>query len=265
MDKEYKASARSKLFAAISVVFALFTIVVFLDTCLNPSKADNRIPGMIVMGAVMLIFLILALVYNIKLKDSVLLTDDRVIFRLHQRLKAINEEVRWKDIRNADVKDVEETTILTLTLTYGEVKKFRIDHLDKNLGWDIRFRLSPAARIDDEEDKELKDDKDLVPDGPGTLAWAKKKAFRKVLASAFVEFIGTVLFAFGKRWGIVVVTSALICGVAFLYQYHTFNSLHLNPALVKKGRKTIFLGALLLVVIFAAALIISDANIPPAS
>ena len=265
MDKEYKASARSKLFAAISVVFALFTIVVFLDTCLNPSKADNRIPSMIVMGAVMLIFLIMALVYIIKLKDSVLLTDDRVIFRLHQRLKAINEEVRWKDIRNADVKDVEETTILTLTLTSGEVKKFRIDHLDKNLRRDIRSRLSPAAYIDKEEDEEQEDDKNLVTDGPGTLAWAKKKAFRKVLASAFVELVGTVLFAFGKRWGIVVVTSALICGVSFLYQYHTFNSLHLNPALVKKGRKTIILGALLLVVIFAAALFISDANIPPAS
>ena len=255
MDKEYKASARSKLFAAISVVFALFTIVVFLDTCLNPSKADNRIPGMIVMGAVMLFFLILALGYIIKLKDFVLFTDDRVIFHLHQRLKAINEEVRWKDIRNADVKDVEETTILTLTLTSGEVKKFRIDHLDKNLRRDIRSRLSPAAYIvDNEEDEEQEDDKNLVTDGPGTLAWAKKKAFRKVLASAFVELVGTV-----------VVTSALICGVSFLYQYHTFNSLHLNPALVKKGRKTIFLGALLLVVFFAAALIISDANIPPAS
>lgn len=67
------------------------------------------------------------------------------------------------------------------------------------------------------------------------------------------------------RWGIMVSFLALIYGGSSLYQYYTYNSIVSNPVLAKKGRKTILLGALLLVALLVAVILIADATIPPAS
>ena len=80
-----------------------------------------------------------------------------------------------------------------------------------------------------------------------------------------MEAIGAVVIAAGQRWGILVSFIALTYGGSSLFQYYTYNSIVSNPVLAKKGRQTLLLGALLLVAIIVAVILIADATIPPAS
>ena len=116
---------------------------------------------------------------------------------------------------------------------------------------------SDAAVSEEEKDTEQDEDNDFVPGSPGTLAWSKKRAFRRLVLSALVGVLGTILIALGK-WpalGFVLVANGLVIGFLFLYQYHSYNTMHIDPALSSKGRIVTILGGLLLVCIFIAALI----------
>ena len=215
MNKVYRLNGITIVACVLGVLLALVTVWVFIDACIDPAKADNRLGGVIVMGIIMLFFLALSLFGIIELNDSIILTEDGIKFHIHRQtfarpysLKAIDDEV-------------------------------------------------PERYINEEEEED--------PDRPDSLEWSKKKAFRKLLICAAVEAIGAVLIAAGQRWGVLVSFGALIYGGSSLYQYYTYNSIVSNPVLAKKGRKMILLGALLLVAIIVAVVLISDATIPPAS
>ena len=262
MNNVYRISGLMKVTCALLILLFLLTFGVFIDACIDPAKADNRLGGVIVMGIIMLIFLALAFFGIIELNDSVILTDEGIKLHLHRQtfarpysLKAIDDEVLWKDIQDASFDGRDNTTFLVLELVSGEKKEFGIGHIEKRVMIDIESRLYPERYINDEEEDD--------PDRPDSLAWSKKKAFRKLLICAGVEAIGAVLIAAGQRWGVMVSFLALIYGGSSLYQYYTYNSIVSNPVLAKKGRKMILLGALLLVAIIVAVVLISDATIPP--
>ncbi len=264
MNKVYRLNGITIIVFIVITLLVLLTAWVFITVGLDPAKADNGYVGVIVMGITLLFFLALWFIGFIELNDKVILTDDGIKFHIHRQtfsrpysLKAIDDEVLWKDIQDASFDRRDNTTFLVLELVSGEVKEFGIGHLGKRLMVDIEYHLYHERYIDEEEEED--------PDRPGSLEWSKKIAFRMLLICAAVEAIGAVLIAAGQRWGVMVSFLALICGGSSLYKYYTYNSIVSNPVLAKKGRKTILIGALLLVAILVAVILISDATIPPAS
>lgn len=264
MNKVYRLSGFTKVVFIVSILLVLFFGWVFVDACIDSAKADNGYVGIIVTGIILLCFLALWFFGIIELNDSIILTEDGIKFHIHRQtfarpysLKAIDDEVLWKDIKDASFDRRDKTTFLVLELVSGEVKEFGIGHIEKRVMVDIESRLYPEHYINEEEEED--------PDRPDSLEWSKKKAFHKLLICAAVEAIGAVVIAAGQRWGILVSFIALTYGGSSLYQYYTYNSIVSNPVLAKKGRKTILLGALLLVALLVAVILIADATIPPAS
>lgn len=251
----------------VGILMASFFVGLFPYICISLFNSDIQLPVALVIlllfGAITLGFVLLAYVCLDERSDTVTLTDNKIKFHLHRQtfpysLKAIDDEIRWKDIQNATFVNKENTTVLVLTLISGEVKEFGIGHMDNHLKWSIESHFAPETLIE-KEDVELEEDKDFVPGSPGTLAWSKKKAFRRLLISAFAGIIGIILIAMGKVpvVGFLLVFNGLLFGFIFLYQYHMYNSLHIDPALSSKGRIMTILGGLLLVCILVAALIVS--------
>lgn len=264
MKKVFRISGITKVVCVVGILLALLFVWVFIDACVDPAKADNRLTGVIVTGLGMLFFFAMALIGIIELNDSVILTDDGIKLHLHRQtfsrsysLKAIDDEVLWKDIKEVSFVEKERTTFLVLKLISGEVKEYGVGHLEKRLPVDINCRLYPGTYINEEEEEDA--------ERPDSLEWSKKKAFRKLLICASVEAIGAVLIAVGERWGVMLSFIALMLGCYSLYKYYLYNSLLSNPALIKKGRVRIFLGALLLVSILVVVIMISDATIPQAN
>ena len=264
MNKVYRLNGVTIAACVMGVLLVLLTAWLFIKACFDPAKADNGYVGVIVMGIIMLFFLVLSLFGIIELKDNIILTDEGIKFHLHRQtfarpysFKPIDDEVLWKDIQDASFERRDNTTFLVLELVSGEKKEFGIGHIEKRVMVDIESRIYPERYVNEEEEED--------PDRPDSLEGLKKKAFRKLLICAAVEAIGAVIIAAGQRWGVMVSFLALIYGGSSLYQYYTYNAIVTNPVLAKKGRKTILLGALLLVAILVAVILISDATIPPAS
>ena len=262
MNKTYKVSGFTKLVTVLGLPLVGLFMYLFIDAFNIPSEAGNRLFSIILFGAGMLFFLFVELFCILSLKDYVVLTDDGIKLHLHRQtfpysFKPIDDEIAWKDIQDASFVDEKNTTFAVFELVSGEVKEFAIGHLVKSLQWDIDSHFDPEAQIVEEEEEE--DERT-----PGTLEWAKKKQFNEVLVAGALEIVGTILIALKLRWGILVVFAALIFGISSLYQYYQYNSVQSNPALAKKGRVSLFFGALLLLILFAAALIASNATLPPA-
>ena len=266
MKKIYKTSSFTKAMGPMGILIALFFVGLSINVGIALFHSDNGPFGTLIIlllfGAVTLGFVLLAYIGIDERHDTVTLTDNKIRFHLHRQtfpysLKAIDDEIRWKDIKNATFVYKERTTVLILTLISGEVKEFGIGHMDKHLKWAIESHFAPAVLIEEEKDTEQDEDNDFVPGSPGTLAWSKKRAFRRLVLSALVGVLGTILIALGK-WpalGFVLVANGLVIGFLFLYQYHSYNTMHIDPALSSKGRIVTILGGLLLVCIFIAALI----------
>ncbi len=253
MNRVFRVSGITKVLCGLAILLALFMVWAFIDTV----KADNGLSGVILMGVIMVLFLAMALIAVIELNDKVILTDDGIKVHLHRQtfsrsysLKAIDDEVLWKDIRDASFVEKDNTNLLVLELISGEVREFGIGHMEKRLPVEIESYLNPGTYADEEEEEDA--------DTPQSLEWFKKKTFRKVLAWVSVETVGTVLVALGKRWGLLLALAALLLGCLSLYTYYRYNALLSNPALAKKGRAALFLGALLVVGLFVVAFIIAD-------
>ena len=261
MNKTYKVSGFTKLITVLGLPLVGLFVYLFIDACNIPSEANNKLFSIIFFGAGMLFFLFLELACILSLKDSVVLTDDGIKLHLHRQtfpysFKPIDDEIAWKDIQDACSVEKKNTTFVVLDLVSGETKEFAIGHLVKPLQIDIASRFDPDAQIVEEEEEDERT--------PGSLEWAKKKEFNGVLVAAALEIVGTILIASKLRWGILAVVLGLIFGISSLYQYYQYNSVQSNPALAKKGRVYLILGALLLFVLLAAALIASDATLPAA-
>ena len=253
MNRVFRVSGITKVLCGLAILLALFMVWAFIDTV----KADNGLAGVILMGVIMVLFLAMALIAVIELNDKVILTDDGIKVHLHRQtisrsysLKAIDDEVLWKDIRDASFVEKDNTNLLVLELISGEVREFGIGHMEKRLPVEIESYLNPGTYADEEEEEDA--------DTPQSLEWFKKKTFRKVLAWVSVEAVGTVLVAFGKRWGLLLALAALLFGCLSLYSYYRYNALLSNPVLAKKGRAALFLGALVVVGLFVVAFIIAD-------
>ena len=135
-----------------------------------------------------------------------------------------------------------------------EGNRQELTHVQRQSG--LEPDLVVLDEFDDKADAEQEEEEDA--DTPQSLEWFKKKTFRKVLAWVSVEAVGTVLVALGKRWGLLLALAALLFGCLSLYTYYRYNALLSNPALAKKGRAALFLGALLVVGLFVVAFIIAD-------
>ena len=256
----YKTSNFTRVMTIIGLLLALLMIGVMVNLCINPIKADTRLSSILVtgiiilmLGSVLFISARAALFGLIELKDNVVLTENRIRFHLHLQtlppsFKVIDDEVLWKDVQDLSFVNKEMTTFLVLTLISGDVKEFGIGHLEKRLQVDLEYRRNPKAYIEMEEE----------------LKWLKKKAFQKLPIWLSMELIGAVLMVMGQHWGIILAVFALMFGFFPLTLYHHYNSCFSNPATVKKGRIIILLGALLLVGILAAAIILSEATTQPA-
>ena len=262
MKTVYRTSFYTKMIATLGILFALFLVGAFIYYCFAPQYADDRRSMVTLAGVITLVFIFMAIICILELKDTVVLTNKKIIIHLHRQsfpysLKAIDDEVLWKDIRDAYFVDVDRnSTELNLILKSGEVKVFGVGHMDGRLREAIEDRFTPKVHIEEkEEEEEQEEDTNYVPGSPGTLEWFMKRAYRRLLVSAFAGIVGTALIALGK-WpvlGFILVLNGLILGAIFLWGYHSFNASHINPALTKKGKLFVILGVLLLVCILLAA------------
>jgi hypothetical protein len=148
MNKVYRLNGITIVACVVGVLLALLTVWLFIVACLDPAKADNRYVGVILMGIGMLFFLALSLFGIIELNDSIILTEEGIKFHIHRQtfarpysLKAIDDEVLWKDIKDASFDRRDNTTFLVLELVSGEVKEFGIGHIEKRVMVDIESRL----------------------------------------------------------------------------------------------------------------------------
>ena len=272
MKKTYKTSTLTNLNGPAGILVVLFFVVLIFYLSIILFKCDDGriliLIGLLILGVITIKLIIETYLYIDERGDTVTLTDKKIKFHLHRQtfpysLKAIDDEVRWKDIKKASFIDKEKssfnkekTTVLILTLTSGEVKEFGIGHMDILLKMGIESHFAPEDLIE-EDDEELDEDNGLVPGRPGSLVWPDKKPYCRLLVSALVGIIGTVLIAF-EKWpviGYVSVSIGLLFGCLFLYQYHEYNSVHIDPGLKRKGRIAMVLGGLLLVCILVAAII----------
>ena len=155
----------------VSILMALFFVGLFLYLCISLFNSDIQLPVALVIlllfGAITLGFVLLAYVCLDERSDTVTLTDNKIKFHLHRQtfpysLKAIDDEVRWKDIQKATFVTKEKTTILVLTLISGEVKEFGIGHIDNHLKRAVESHFAPETLIE-KEDVEQEEDKDFVP------------------------------------------------------------------------------------------------------
>ena len=252
------------MIATLGILFALVLVGAFIYTCFAPQYADDRRSMVTVAGVITLVFIFLAIICILELKDNVVLTNDKIIIHLHRQsfpysLKAIDDEVLWKDIRDVYFVDVDRNSAeLNLILKSGEVKVFGVGHMDGRLREAIEDRVTPKVHIEEkEEEEEQEEDTNYVPGSPGTLEWFMKRVYRRLLVSAFAGIVGTALIALGK-WpvlGFILVFYGLLFGFMFLYLYHLYNTMHIDPALSMKGRIFTILGGLLLVCILVTALI----------
>ena len=272
MKKTYKTSTLTNLNGPAGILVVLFFVGLIVYLSIILFKCDDglilNLIGLLILGVITIKLIIETYLYIDERGDTVTLTDKKIKFHLHRQtfpysLKAIDDEVRWKDIKKASFIDKEKssfnkekTTVLILTLTSGEVKEFGIGHMDSLLKMAIESHFAPEDLIE-EDDEELDEDNGLVPGRPGSLVWPDKKPYCRLLVSALVGIIGTVLIAF-EKWpviGYVSVSIGLLFGCLFLYQYHEYNSVHIDPELKRKGRIAMVLGGLLLVCILVAAII----------
>lgn len=265
MKRIYKTSNFTKSMGPVGILIALVFVGLFFYVSKALFNSNNALLGILVIllvfGAVTLGFVLLAYLCIDERNDTVTLTDNRIKFHLHRQtfpysLKALDDEIRWKDIQNATFVYKERTTVLILTLISGEVKEFGIGHMDKRLKGAIESHFAPEVFLE-EKDTEQVEDEDFVPGSPGTLAWSKKRAFLRLCFSALAGILGTILIALGKWpvFGFILVFYGLLFGFMFLYLYHLYNTMHIDPALSSKGRIVTILGGLLLVCILVTALI----------
>ena len=142
MKKIYKTSSFTKAMGPVGVLIALFFVGLSINVGIALFHSDNGPFGTLIIlllfGAVTLGFVLLAYLCIDERNDTVTLTDNRIKFHLHRQtfpysLKALDDEIRWKDIQNATFVYKERTTVLILTLISGEVKEFGIGHMDKRL------------------------------------------------------------------------------------------------------------------------------------
>ena len=261
MKTVYRTNFYTKMIATLGILFALVLVGAFIYTCFAPQYADDRRSSVIVAGVITLVFLFLAFICILELKDNVVLTNDKIKLHLHRQefpysLKAIDDEVLWKDIQDVYFVDVDRySTDLNLILKSGDVKVFGVGHMDGRLRDAIEHHVTPKVHIEEKKENEELEDTNYVPGSPGTLEWSMKRAYRRLLVSALAGIVGTALIAFGK-WpvlGILLVLNGLMLGAIFLWGYHSFNALHIDPALTKKGKFFEILGVLLLVCILLAA------------
>ena len=196
------------MIATLGILFALVLVGAFIYTCFAPQYADDRRSMVTVAGVITLVFIFLAIICILELKDNVVLTNDKIIIHLHRQsfpysLKAIDDEVLWKDIRDVYFVDVDRnSTELNLILKSGEVKVFGVGHMDGRLREAVEDHVTPKVHIEEKEEEEEQDEQDedtnYVPGTPGTLEWFMKRAYRRLLVSAFAGIVGTALIALGK-------------------------------------------------------------------
>lgn len=266
MKKVYKTSFLTKTVTLLSPLPALLFIGLFINTCVDPFYAGNRLLGILFLGFFMLAFICLSAYGFVEMRDTVTLTDNAVKFHIHRQkfppsLKAIDDHILRKDIREVSFYEPSShSTVLLLKLKSGEVKEYDIGHMQTMLKYDIESRLAP--KILDNKDFETEDDlltDDIGPtsDGPGPIALSEKKTLLCLAGSIIVGIIGTVLIAC-DLWpvlGFILFLIALQAASFCLYRYNMLFKLHIDSKLMKKGRLITTLGAFLLLCLLAAAII----------
>ena len=264
MKKVYKTGFFTKTVTLLSPLLVLLFIWAFIDACVNPSYAGNRLGAILFFGLIMLVFLCLSVYCFMEMKDTVTLTDNAIKFHIHRQrfpysLKTIDDHIRWKDIRDLSFyEQANYSTILFLKLKSGEIKEYDIGHMDGMLKYAIKSHLAPEQLYEkaiEAEDDLPDDDTGSAKEGP--IARAEKDSLLWLAGSMIVGIAGTVLIAFDRLPGLgfILVLLCLFAGSLCLYRYFMLIKLHVDPKRVSKGRIVTALGALLLLCPFVAAVI----------
>jgi len=264
MKKVYKTSFITKTVTLLSPLPALLFIWAFIDTCIDPFYAGNRLFGILFLGFLMLAFICLSAYCFIEIKDTVTLTDNAIKFHIHRQrypysLKTIDDHIRWKDIRDVSFYEPSSySTVLLLKLKSGEVKEYDIGHMDGMLKYAIKSRIGPEQLYEkaiEAEDDLPNDDTGLGTDGPGPIAKAEKNSLLGLAGSIIAGIAGTLLLAFDRlpELGFTLGLLGLLVGSHSLFRYHLLTKVHIDPKLVKKGRCITALGAFLLLCLLVAA------------
>lgn len=268
MKKVYKTGFTTKTVTLLSPLLVLLFIGVFIDACVNTSYTGNRLGAILFFGFITLVFLCLSVYCFMEMKDTVTLTDNAIKFHIHRQrfpysLKTIDDQIRWKDIRDLSLYEPSaHSTVLLLKLNSGEIKEYDIGHMEGMLKYAIKSHLAPV--IPDNKDIEDEDEDDLADDdtgsmtnAPGPIAKAKKNSILWLAGSLIVGIAGIVLLAFDRLPGLgfILVLLCLFAGSLCLYRYFMLIKMHVDPKRVSKGRLITALGAFLLLCLFVAAVI----------
>ena len=262
MKRVFKTSIMTKTGAVLSIPLALFWIGLFLMVCIDPFYENNRLSTVLIIGVFMLAFLLLSVICFAMRNDSVILTDKYLKLHLHRQsfpfsLKASDDEIRWKDIRNASIRGEQQKDVLVVTLNSGEVKEYGIGHMEIRLRAAIETYFSPETTgINKTIETDIIEEgiDGSIMDGPGPLELSKRKSLLCFTTCSLVAVIGAVLMALDKvpLLGFFLTLYGFLFGSLFLYRYHSTNALILDSKVKKKGRKiTVLFGLLLLCIVIA--------------
>ena len=265
MKKVYKTGFTTKTVTLLSPLLVLLFIGVFIYACVNTSYTGNRLGAILFFGFITLIFLCLSVYCFMEMKDTVTLTDNAIKFHIHRQrfpysLKTIDDQIRWKDIRDLSLYEPStHSTVLLLKLNSGEIKEYDIGHMEGMLKYDIKSHIEPEQLYEKaiEADDDLPDDDTgSATDGPGPIAKAKKNTLLWLAGSLIVGIAGTVLIAFDRLPGLgfILVLLCLFAGSLCLFRYYKLISMHIVPKLVSNGHLVTALGAFLLLCLFVAAI-----------
>ena len=264
MKKVYKTGFTTKTVTLLSPLLVLLFIGVFIDACVNTSYTGNRLGAILFFGFITLVFLCLSVYCFMEMKDTVTLTDNAIKFHIHRQrfpysLKTIDDQIRWKDIRDLSLYEPSaHSTVLLLKLNSGEIKEYDIGHMEGMLKYAIKSHLAPEHLYEkaiEAEDDLPDDDTGSAKEGP--IARAEKNSLLWLAGSIIVGIAGTVLIAFDRltRLGFILVLICLFAGSLCLYRYFMLIKMHVDPKRVSKGRLITALGAFLLLCLFVAAVI----------
>ena len=265
MKKVYKTGFFTKTVTLLSPLLVFLFIWAFIDACVNPSYAGNRLGAILFFGFIMLVFLCISVYCFMEIRDNVTLTDNAIKFHIHRQrfpysLKTIDDHIRWKDIRDLSFYEPSSySTTLFVKLKSGEIKEYDIGHMDGMLKYAVKSRLEPEQLYEkaiETEDNLQDDDTGSATVGSGPIARAEKNSLLWMAGSLIVGIAGTVLIAFDRLPGLgfILVLLCLFAGSLCLYRYFMLIKLHIDPKRVSKGCIVTALGAFLLLCLFVVAI-----------
>ncbi len=255
MKKNYRINFVAAVILILLLLLAILDIKEFIDCLINTNQKGNRLLGAIITGGLGLYLLYYVILGILAASDKFTITDDRIIFRLHRltspySFHAIKEEILWKDIRDSFVISEKKIDFLVIEFKSGKSKKFGISHLNRELPWDIQAHIHPNTKPDEEEQELDRDRYEIL-----------KRGYYKLLLYALAEGIAAILFLLeNRKAGVIIAFSVLFLAYLPLSDSYSYNSMFYDRALARKAKRMAIQGGVILVIMFAVAMVAADST-----